>query len=202
MRVLVVDDEADVRKLLRIVLVINGYEVMEAENGLQGLAFAKQYLCDLVITDQIMPVLNGQEMISRLAAERYPARYLLISGYGANQGVPPGLSVLRKPFTSSQLIDAVERLLNEPTLPELKRACDLAKCEWKESVRETEEILLDVPSQIPNPDGTARIERAALKRRTAYEQYFQAFHKYKEALKACGVLGVTTEKAGPEDGSE
>jgi PleD family two-component response regulator len=78
MRVLVVDDEADVRKLLKTLLVINGYEVVEAENGLQAFQVAKDRQCDLVITDQIMPLMNGLEVIARLAAERYPARYLLM----------------------------------------------------------------------------------------------------------------------------
>jgi CheY-like chemotaxis protein len=121
MRVLVVDDEANVRKLLRTLLVTHGYGVVEAENGLEGLQVAKQQPCDLVITDQVMPLLNGLDMISRLAAERYPARYLLISGYIPNQSVPPGFSFLRKPFTPSQLIDAVERLQQEATLTELER---------------------------------------------------------------------------------
>jgi YesN/AraC family two-component response regulator len=195
MRILVVDDEAGVRELLKTVLASFGYEVMEAENGFQGLQVAKQHPYDLVITDQIMPLLNGLDMISCLAAERYPARYLLISGYSANQRVPPGLSFLGKPFTVSQLIDAVERLLKEPTLAELERACHLAKREWRESVRETAEILSDVPSQIPHPDGALRIERAALKRRTLYERYMQAFYEYKGALQACGVLGAITEKS-------
>jgi YesN/AraC family two-component response regulator len=67
MRILVVDDEAVIRKLLKTVLASRRYEVWEAENGLPGLEMAKQQPCDLVITDQIMPLLNGLDMISRLA---------------------------------------------------------------------------------------------------------------------------------------
>lgn len=202
MRVLVVDDEANVRKLLRLVLTRHGYEVLEAENGLQGLQVAKQQRCDLVITDQIMPVLDGLDMISHLAAERYPARYLLISGYGVNQGMPPGLSLLRKPFSSSQLMDALERLQQEPTLLELERGWQVAKQEWEKSIRQTEEFLLDVPSQIPHPDGELRIERAALRGTATYERYMQAFHKYRRALKAYGVLGGTAETSEPRGGIE
>jgi YesN/AraC family two-component response regulator len=202
MRVLIVDDEANVRKLLKTLLVIHGYEVMEAADGLQGLQVAKQKRCDLVIADQIMPLLNGLDMISRLAAERYAARYLLISGYGANHGLPPGLSFLRKPFTSSQLIDAVEWLLNEPTLPELEKKWLLAQEQWREALTEFNEVISEVPSGIPHPDGALRIERAALNRRATYERRSQAFHKYKEALRACGVLGETTETLELEGGSE
>lgn len=145
-----------------------------------------------MITDQVMPLMNGLDMISRLAMERYPARYLVISGYFASQPGHSALPFLSKPFTSSQVIDAVERLQQEPTLIGLERAWDLAKRAWKETVKETEEILSDVPSQIPHPDGALRIERAALKRTTTYERYVQAFHKYKDTLQACGVLGETT----------
>jgi YesN/AraC family two-component response regulator len=192
-RILVVENEAWVRELLKTVLASYGYEVMEAENGFQGLQLAKQQPCDLIITDQIMPLLNGLDMISRLAAERYPARYLLISGYGANQRIPRGLSFLQKPFTTSQLIDAIKRLQDQPTLAELERAYHLAEREWQESVSEMEEILSDVPSQIPHPDGALRIERAAFKRRTTYDRYFHASRKYKEALQACGVWDALTE---------
>jgi DNA-binding NarL/FixJ family response regulator len=193
MRVLVVDDEACVRKLLRAVLVVHGYEVIEAENGLQGLQVAKCLPCDLVITDQIMPLLNGLDVISRLATERYPARYLLISGYGVNQGVPPGLSFLRKPFTSSQLINAVERLRQEPTLPDLEKQWLEAKAQWAEACTAVKDIISDAPSGIPHPDGTQRIERATARQYFTYENYSQAFHRYRETLQACGVLGASTE---------
>jgi two-component system, cell cycle response regulator CpdR len=198
MRVLVVDDEANVRKLVRTVLVIYGHEVMEAGNGLQGLQLAKEERCDLVITDQLMPLMNGMALIACLATERYPARYLLMSGYSANEGAPPGLSFLRKPFTSSQLIDAVERLLNDRTLPELEKKWLLAQEQWREALTEFDKIISDVLSGIPQPDGALRIERAALKRRATYQQRSQAFHQYREALKACGALGAAAETSEPE----
>jgi CheY-like chemotaxis protein len=197
MWVLVVDDEANVRKLLRAVLAVHGYEVIEAENGLQGLQVAKHQRCDLVITDHIMPLMNGQEMISRLAAERYPARYLLISGYGADRARYSGLSFLSKPFTSLQLIAAVERLLHEPTIPELEIEWLEAKARWEEACTDVKDIISDVPSGIPHPDGTQRIERAAVSQYFKYERSSQAFRRYREALKACGVLGAAAEQPEP-----
>jgi DNA-binding response OmpR family regulator len=74
MRILVVDDEAVVRELIRTVLASYEHEVLEADNGLHGLEVAKAQPCDLVITDRVMPLLNGKDMISRLATEQYPAR--------------------------------------------------------------------------------------------------------------------------------
>jgi YesN/AraC family two-component response regulator len=81
-RVLIVDDEAGIRELICSVLAMKGYETLEAKNGLQALELARQCPCDLIITDQVMPGMNGLELIEQLSAERYPARYLLISGYG------------------------------------------------------------------------------------------------------------------------
>jgi YesN/AraC family two-component response regulator len=202
MRVLVVDDEHNVRQIISSVLAKGGCKVIEAENGLQGLTFAKQYPCDLVITDEVLPLLDGLEMISRLAAERYPARYLLISGYDVNPPVRSGLPFLSKPFTSNQLIDAVGRLLHEPTLPQLENEWRQAKARWQEAVTEFKETIFDVPSGILHPDGTQRIERAALKQRIMHERYLQALQKYREVLQACGVLGATTEESGPQGKSE
>jgi hypothetical protein len=89
-------------------------------------------------------------------------------------------------------VAAVERLQQEPTLAELERAWQVAKGEWQESTRESKEILSDVPSEIPQPDGALRIERTELT--TLYERYLQAFEKYREALRACGVLGAPTDQ--------
>jgi DNA-binding NarL/FixJ family response regulator len=199
MRVLVVDDEANVRKLLRTVLVMHGHEVIEAENGLQGFTFAKQQSCNLVITDQLMPVLSGTDLIARLATDRYPARYLLISGYHLDPTIPSGLAFLRKPFTAGQLIEAVQKLQHQLTLPEIEREWQQAKARWREAVMEFKDVISDVPSQIPHPDGATRIERAALNRNTAYEWYSQAFHNYKTALQVYGVLGLTAENLERED---
>jgi two-component system, chemotaxis family, chemotaxis protein CheY len=201
-RILVVDDDTFVRDLLRNVLAGHGYEVIEADNGLQGLQVAKCYPCDLVITDQVMPVMNGLDMISRLATERYPARYLLISGYTGNRAGRSGLPCLPKPFLPSELLDAVERLLHEPTLPELEKEWRQAEAQWKQAVTEFQEIISDVPSGTLHPDGRLRIERAASKRRFTYERSMQALHRYKEALQACGVLGATTQTPEPVRGSE
>jgi len=166
------------------------------------LSFAKQQLFDLVITDQLMPGLNGTDLIARLATDRYPARYLLISGYGLNQPVQSGLAFLAKPFTTRQLIDVVQRLQYEPTLPELEKEWRQAKARWEEAATGFKEIISDVPSGMAHPDGMLRIERAALNRRTTYELHVQAFQRYKAALQACGVLGVASENLEPEDFSE
>jgi CheY-like chemotaxis protein len=188
MRTLVVDDEAAVRHFIHTALADRGYEVVEAENGLEALQVTRRDPpCDLVITDEIMPMLSGLELIARLAMERYPARYLLISGYSSCAELPAGLPCLVKPFTISKLIDTVDALLNEPTLLELENSWKLARKEWMGAATELTEIVCDIPSQIPQPDGSLRIERAAMRRDAAYNRYKDALQKYKEALRSCGI---------------
>jgi CheY-like chemotaxis protein len=189
MRVLVVDDEAGVRQLIRNVIQMQGNEVLEALNGVQALDLAHTVTCDLIITDQMMPGMTGLELIEQLTSERYPARYLLISGYGLNRGEGAGLPFLAKPFSIRQLVELIGKLACEPALPELDRAWREAKDDWRRAVRELNNIVADVPSGIPHPDGMLRIERAGQKRKAAYEKYQAAFRRYKEALRRGGVLG-------------
>jgi len=63
-RILVIDDEPQIRKFMRISLVANGYEVIEAENGAQGIEAARSQVPDLLILDLGLPDLDGQEVIS------------------------------------------------------------------------------------------------------------------------------------------
>lgn len=63
-RILVIDDEPQIRKFLRISLTANGYEVIEAENAIQGIDVARIQKPDLLILDLGLPDLDGQEVIS------------------------------------------------------------------------------------------------------------------------------------------
>jgi two-component system, cell cycle sensor histidine kinase and response regulator CckA len=115
MRVLVADDESGIRRVIRSVLAMEGYEALDAKDGLEALELARQFPCDLLITDLIMPGMDGVELIARLTAEQYPARYLLISGYGLKNGEAAGVPFLAKPFTVRQLVEAVNGLLASAT---------------------------------------------------------------------------------------
>jgi DNA-binding response OmpR family regulator len=188
MRVLIVDDEAGIRELICRVLAMKGYETLEAENGLQALELARLVPCDLVITDQVMAGMNGREMIERLSAEGYPARYLLISGFGI-EDKDRGLRFLAKPFTVTELLAVLEKLTNQPTLPELERAWRDAKKNWEKAIAEMDRVMLEVPGEIPHPDGMLLIEQAGQRRRTAFEKYIEALREYRTALKLRGVPG-------------
>lgn len=110
-RILVVDDEPDVLFLMKTILGRAGHEVAMATNGAQGLEAAKQALPDLVITDLMMPVMDGRQMIARMKDDDDLANIPVIvvsavpeEGLGAD-------AVLRKPFGSDELLAAVERAI-------------------------------------------------------------------------------------------
>jgi CheY-like chemotaxis protein len=79
-RILVVDDDAMIRTLLRAVLEREGYEVSEAINGADGLQQYQATLPDLVITDLQMPVMDGFQLLQELQRMAPPPAVIAISG--------------------------------------------------------------------------------------------------------------------------
>jgi CheY-like chemotaxis protein len=119
--VLVVEDEAPVRRVLRRMLEAAGYRVLVAADGEEALRTASQSQTpvDLVITDLVMPRLGGGELVDRLR-ERDPAlRVLFVSGY-PDRGIDelgvgrPGTRFLPKPFATAELLVAVREMLAQP----------------------------------------------------------------------------------------
>lgn len=116
-RILVVDDEPQIRKFLRISLGANGYEVIEAENGRQGVERAKDGEPDLVILDLGLPDIDGQEVISAIRrASAVPIIVLSVRAQemdkvealdrGADDYVP-------KPFGIAELMARVRAALRQ-----------------------------------------------------------------------------------------
>lgn len=179
MRVLVVDDEAAIRELIRTVAAMKGYETLEAENGLQALEIAQRFACDLIITDQEMPGMKGLELMARLTSEGYPARYLLISGFSVSGPQAAGIPVLTKPFTVNQLLKTLEKLGSEQTIPLLEQEWRAAKREWEEAMAELDRVI----GEVPNGDGSLILQKAGEKSKAAYEKYLAAHRKFISALK-------------------
>jgi two-component system KDP operon response regulator KdpE len=114
-RVLVIDDEPQIRKFLRISLGANGYEVVEAENGREGIEHAASDAIDLVILDLGLPDMDGQEVISAIRrANQVPIIVLSVRAHemdkvealdrGADDYVP-------KPFGIGELMARVRAAL-------------------------------------------------------------------------------------------
>jgi YesN/AraC family two-component response regulator len=112
--ILVIDDHAAVRTLLRTVLENAGHEVMEAPNGRLGLALYRGKPADLVITDILMPEMNGLDMILELTRAFLNVKVIAISGAPDTEnalGAAKLLGVrhtLYKPFSMEVLLKTVQ----------------------------------------------------------------------------------------------
>ena len=116
--VLLVEDEDSLRKLVSGILMDAGYEVLEASNGAEGLLISHRYpkRIDLLLTDVVMPGLNGPEMAERLQKERPGVSVLFMSGYDQNlmgQNLTGQVNFIAKPFTPRALSETVISLLGK-----------------------------------------------------------------------------------------
>jgi two-component system, cell cycle sensor histidine kinase and response regulator CckA len=120
--ILLVDDEEGVRTLVQAVLKNGGYDVIEASNGVAGMsAYEKNsHKIDLVLTDVVMPQMNGLELGERLADKNPDLPILYMSGYRDSQiGGPASQAVkefLNKPFTPDALLARVREVLDARTV--------------------------------------------------------------------------------------
>jgi CheY-like chemotaxis protein len=109
--VLIVDDEPDIRFLLRVTLEQAGYGVIEAAHGKAALECVRLSPPALVITDRMMPRMGGAELILRLRADEATAAIPIVMVTATNGSEPGADAVLTKPFEPDQLIGLVSRLI-------------------------------------------------------------------------------------------
>jgi len=113
-KVLVIDDDPDVRQFIVATLEEQGYRVREAPDGAHGLKEAAREKPDLVILDFIMPGLSGAEVANRLLSKRSDQAILFVSGYSETEAVrrvAPNAPLLSKPFRAEALDKAVRGAL-------------------------------------------------------------------------------------------
>ena len=117
--ILLVEDDSGVRNLVRHELVKTGYQVIEAKNGVEACLTATQqsYHVDLLLTDVVMPGMNGRELAQHLSVIKPNLRVLFMSGYlddiSVNSGMDPHRTTfLQKPFTPDILLRTVRALLD------------------------------------------------------------------------------------------
>src|SRR3989449_8784705 len=119
--VLVVEDDEQLRRLTHRALASQGYTVLEAERGSTALDIARRHKgpIDLLLTDVVMPDMNGPKLAEMLRVARPELRVLFMSGYpdGAitNQGMlEHGVAYLAKPFTTEGIARKVRDVLGAP----------------------------------------------------------------------------------------
>jgi CheY-like chemotaxis protein len=114
--VLVIDDDQDVRHFIANSLEEYGHDVIEAADGIEGIAKFGARGADLVIIDYIMPGLSGAEVAGHILATRPDQPILFVSGYNetdAIRRVSPDAFILSKPFRAAALEDAVRAALSK-----------------------------------------------------------------------------------------
>jgi len=116
-RILVVDDEEQIRLMLSQMLSHEGYEVHTAENGEDGMQMIGRHAFDLVITDMIMPVKDGLKFIMELVRDYPDLKILAISGGGAIKaeryltmaGYLGDIATLEKPFNREAILEIIDQ---------------------------------------------------------------------------------------------
>jgi PAS domain S-box-containing protein len=122
LKVLLVDDHAEVRSTTAAVLEDSGHAVMEAANGAEALEMIKNRECDfdLLITDYAMPHLSGTDFLREARKLCPDVRALLITGYAEAEMIrdkPDGVETLLKPFTPTVLDATIARLCDAEAVP-------------------------------------------------------------------------------------
>ena len=117
---LIVENEAAIRNLLQMALRKNGYTVLAAESGREALDLVRDHSgpIHLLITDVMMPDIDGPELVRRLSSIRPDTRTLFMSGYMddalGDQGVlPANVNFIQKPFSPRAFAQKVREILDD-----------------------------------------------------------------------------------------
>ena len=124
-RILIIDDESQIRSMLRLMLERVGYEIAEAPDGIEGIRQYRENTADLIITDLIMPNKDGIGMIIDLKKEFPKVKIIAMSGGGVNrpEGYLDGAKklgatrTLTKPIDRDQMLKAVKETLSDTATP-------------------------------------------------------------------------------------
>jgi CheY-like chemotaxis protein len=107
-KVLVVDDESNMRFLIRMILESAGHEVVEAAHGAAALDRVKESRPDVMVTDLMMPVMSGRELVARLRADPETASLpIIVVSANSSLVATAADAVLGKPFDADALVAAV-----------------------------------------------------------------------------------------------
>jgi DNA-binding response OmpR family regulator len=118
-KILLIEDTEDLGEMVCDILRLAGYEVKWAKNGQEGWQWFQTYTPDVVITDLVMPVMGGLEVIELIRKEKKDSQtpIIILSAKATPEdeavGIKAGASLyLRKPCSSKDLLDAIKKLLN------------------------------------------------------------------------------------------
>src|SRR5687767_1900851 len=133
-RILVVDDEAEIRRSVRMILEYEGYDVIEASSGPEGVGLAEKESPDLIFLDVKMPGMDGLEALQRIRAANDSLPVVIISGHGtvstAVEATKAGaFDFIEKPLASERVLLTIRNALDKTRLADenrsLKRAAEV-----------------------------------------------------------------------------
>jgi len=191
--VLVVDDDKILLQSFEAILRRRDYSPIAAFSPLEALKKSRDFRGDihLLLTDVTMPEMDGFTLARQILAERPQIRILMMSG---NTNVSTRLPLLRKPFSMHELLEQIAKVISGPpplpidllmeTAPSeyglraaLTAEVDQARRRYLDFSRELLEITKDVPSGMPYPDSSMRIQRPAAELHRLFEEYQKARKK-------------------------
>ena len=112
---LVVDDDDDVRDILVLSLSWLGYDVSQAANGPAGLEMMAVALPDILVTDFLMPNMNGAEMVKSARARGFDVPVIFATGFADTRALDNAIgfkaNVISKPFSAEELAEKIESAL-------------------------------------------------------------------------------------------
>jgi signal transduction histidine kinase len=114
--ILVVEDQTDLRNFVRRILVGHGYRTLDAGSGVEAIAIAARHSgpIHLVLTDLVLPGIDGIEVARRIVSDRPGVRVLTMSGYAdrVNPEMDQGTPLIHKPFSADALLRQVRSILD------------------------------------------------------------------------------------------
>ena len=125
-RILVIDDEAEIRRSVRMILEYEGYDVLEASSGPEGIALSEKESPDLIFLDVKMPGMDGLEVLQRIKASNDAIPVVIISGHGtvttAVEATKAGaFDFIEKPLASERVLVTIRNALDQTRLVDENR---------------------------------------------------------------------------------
>lgn len=151
MKILVIDDERAIRNSLKEILMLEGYDVETAENGVQGIAMVEKEKYDVIFCDIKMPEMDGDEVLDRLVAMGIDAAIVMISGHGdINSAVAcikrGAFDFIPKPLDLNRILITIKNATEKVTL--VKETKVLKKKVYGQEMIGESEALLHIKEMI------------------------------------------------------
>ncbi len=149
-RILVIEDESDVREIVLDILEAENFAVMGADNGREGVELAKKYLPDLIICDVMMPEMDGYDVLKTLREHQNTSTvpFIFLTAKATHENLRHGMNLgaddyLTKPFSRKDLLEAISSRIQK------KDAIDLITQQHLDDLRSS--LTLSLPHELRTP---------------------------------------------------